>query len=59
MRFNKINQSQRHKGQDCQVVEVDVVPQAESLLIFAVENAVQGQEATDMGLNIALSYRLQ
>lgn len=58
MHFSKINLSQRHKGQDRQAVEVDVVPWAESLPIFAAENPVQGEEATDTGLNIALSYRL-
>lgn len=58
MRFSKIHQSQRHKGQDWRGVEVDVVPQAEPLPSLAAENTVQGEEASDIGLNIALSYRL-
>lgn len=58
MCFSKIHQSQRHKGQDWQEVEVDVVPQAGALPSFAAENTVQGEEASDIGLNIALSYRL-
>lgn len=58
MCFSEIHQSQRHKGQDWQEVEVDVVPQAQSLSSFATENTVQWEEASDIGLNIALSYRL-
>lgn len=58
MHFSEIHQSRRHKGQDWQEEKVDVVPQAETLPSFAAENKVQGEEASDIGFNIALPDRL-
>lgn len=56
--FSKINLSQCLKGQDRQVVNIDVMPKAEPQPVCAAANPVRGEEATDMGLNIALSRRL-
>lgn len=56
--FSKINLSQCLKGQEHQVVNIDVMPKAEPQPVCAAVNPVRGEEATDMGLNIALSRRL-